>query len=266
MKQIRLCIDAGHGQNNTGNGGFDTGAVAGGMRECDIALAWALTLKHYCVLAQIPVWLTRNDNQDEARLAVRDERAELAGCTHLISIHCNSGTGSATGVETFYRDARDKEWAALVQAAGVSATGLKNRGVKHESDRVPTSRGWRGRLAIFDFDGPAALLETGFISNLKDRSIIAVRETRIKFAEKLRTAILTTRSVADKRIRHGSTVSAPPEGARQIVLRMDDRGRTGQKSRSIRMKQPTGPTGPTWPPVPRCGICARRPVPRGTAH
>jgi N-acetylmuramoyl-L-alanine amidase len=204
MKQIRLCIDAGHGQNNTGNGGFDTGATAGGMRECDIALAWALTLKHHCVLAQIPVFMTRDDNAEDARLAVRDERAEQAGCTHLISIHCNSGAASATGVETFYRvrqngvlAARDKDWAQMVQAAGVSATGLKNRGVKHESDRVPTSRGWRGRLAIFDFDGPAALLETGFISNLKDRSIIAVRETRIKFAEKLLAAILTTRSVTD---------------------------------------------------------------------
>jgi N-acetylmuramoyl-L-alanine amidase len=183
MEHFRLAIDAGHGSNNSGNGEFDSGAVAGGMRECDIALAWALTLKHHCVLAQIPVWLTRDDNEDEARLAVRDERAELAGCTHLLSIHCNSGSASATGVETFYRDARDKEWAALVQTAGVSATGLKNRGVKHESDSA------RGRLAIFDFEGPAALLETGFISNLKDRSIIAVRETRVKFAEKLVAAI-----------------------------------------------------------------------------
>lgn len=180
MKKVfRLCVDAGHGKNNTGNGGFDTGAVSGGMRECDIALAWALTLKHYCVLAQIPIFMTRDDNEDDARLAVRDERAEAAGCTHLVSIHCNSASASATGVETFYRDARDKEWAQLVQAAGISATGLKSRGLKHESDAA------RGRLAIFNFDGPAALLETGFISNVTDRSIIAVRETRVKFAEKL---------------------------------------------------------------------------------
>jgi N-acetylmuramoyl-L-alanine amidase len=184
MKPILLCLDAGHGNRNTGNG-FDSGIVAGGMRECDIALDWVLTVKQYCVQAGIPVFLTRGNNTDADPVGTRAARAAEAGCTHFLSIHTNGATGKASGVEAYYRDENDKQWAQIVLNCGVSATGLKSRGLKTEQDSQ------HSRLAVLG--GPkamaACLLETGFLDNVTDRSIISVKATRIKFAERLVTAI-----------------------------------------------------------------------------
>lgn len=173
---LRLCIDAGHGNKNSGlNAGYDSGATAGGVAEADVALAWALAGRWLAKEYGIEVYLTRDDDSDPTPVGGRDEQAERAGCTHFLSIHCNSGGSAASGTETFYRDDRDKQWAAVVNAAGVAAMGGKNRGVKHESESA------RKRLAVFDFDGQAALLETGFITNAGDRKKVQQRDTRVAF-------------------------------------------------------------------------------------
>lgn len=174
-----VCIDPGHGMGNRTEGRFDSGAVANGMRESDIVLDWSLALKAAFVEAGIPYFLIRDDSTDPTPVGRRADQATLAGCGLLLSIHCNSGPDSATGVETFYRDSDDLAWARRVQIACVKATGLKSRGCKSESDSQ------HGRLAVLKFKGPAALLETGFLSNITDRSIIASRETRIRFARSL---------------------------------------------------------------------------------
>lgn len=181
---MKLCIDPGHGFSNATPGTYDPGAIGGGLEEADIALDWALTGKWVLNRAGIAVWLTRDDDRDASPLAIRDERAHLVGCTHFLSLHCNAaaprfGTRPATGTEVFWRDVDDMRWASHVLAAALPALGLRNRGLKTEGLSP------RGRLSVFDFDGSAALLELGFITNARDRAAMTRRENRVAFWERL---------------------------------------------------------------------------------
>lgn len=179
----KLAIDAGHGLGNVKSGNVDSGAVGGGVREADIALQYARTLKHYCELAGVPVFMV-NTGQDENPVSGRDEQAELAGCSHFLSIHCNAGPDLARGTETLYRDMRDMVFAALIQRATVQSLRLNDRGLKPETVSP------HGRLAVFSFDnGPTALVELGFISNAGDRAVLLSDEKRKDWAQAIVEAI-----------------------------------------------------------------------------
>ena len=172
---MKLAIDPGHGMSNKRDDIFDPGAVAAGVRECDIALEWALTGKYILPQYGINHFLTRDDNLDEVPVGRRDDMAAVAHCTHFLSIHCNAADGKATGVEVYYRDISDRAFAQLVLDSLVEATGLKSRGLKRESESQ------HSRLAVLDFGPPACLAEIGFLDNPHDRSVIRDREVRLKF-------------------------------------------------------------------------------------
>ena len=172
---MKLCIDPGHGFSNRRPGLYDPGAEAAGVAEADIALQIALTGQWLCKQRGIACYMTRNDDSDPTPVGQRDDKAEAAGCTHFLSIHLNAADGRASGTETFYRDTTDKAWAQKVQDAALSAWGLNDRGLKSEASSQ------HSRLAVFDFDGPAALLEVGFIDHSLDRTRAQSRERRIAF-------------------------------------------------------------------------------------
>lgn len=174
---MKLAIDPGHGMGNRREGVYDPGAVGGGVAEADVALQWALTGKWILEQKGVDVWLTRDDDRDLTPVGTRDNRAREAGCTRFISIHCNSAGPTATGTETFFRDAEDKKWATIVQKAALEALDLRDRGLKTEASSQHT------RLAVLDFAGPACLLELGFISNPGDRTRMLERSRRIAFWE-----------------------------------------------------------------------------------
>lgn len=176
---MKICLDAGHGMSNRRPGVFDPGAVSAGFQESDIALQWAISGEFLLPQSGIDVFLTRDDNKDAAPVSRRDDMATQAGCTHLISIHCNAANRNATGVEAFYRDAKDKAFAEIVLDCLQKATGLRNRGLKAESDSQ------HSRLAVLDFGPPACLIEIGFIDNPVDRAKITSRDVRVKFYELL---------------------------------------------------------------------------------
>jgi len=186
---MKLCIDAGHGNSNRRNGIYDPGATVGHYTEADIVLQVALTGKWLCAQAGIETFLTRDDDSDPAPVGSRDDRAEAADCTHFLALHCNAASGNATGTETYYRDGADKRFAQQVQDAALLGWELKSRGLKTEADSQ------HSRLAVFDFDGPAALLEIGFIDNETDRPRMLSRERRIKFWEKLIAALKTRKEL-----------------------------------------------------------------------
>lgn len=180
---MKIAIDPGHGMSNRKSGLYDPGAVAFGVAEADIALAWALTGKWMLTQAGIGVWLTRDDDSDPTPVSSRDDRAEAAGCDRFLSIHCNSAGPEATGTETFYRDPADRIWATVVQQGALRALGLRNRGLKTEEQSQ------HSRLAVFDFDGPACLLELGFIDNPTDRARMQDRNRRIEFWQHIIEAV-----------------------------------------------------------------------------
>lgn len=180
MSVKRLCIDSGHAMGNSGNPTkYDPGAVAGGHTEAAIALSVGLSVKAEAVLRGLPVFLTRDDATDVTPVSTRASRANAANCSHFLSLHLNAGPEQAHGVETLYRDEADKAFAAKIHAGVLRATGLKDRGLKHESESA------RGRLAVFGFDGPACLVELGFITNGTDRGVLLKRETRIRIADEI---------------------------------------------------------------------------------
>lgn len=172
---MKLCIDPGHGNSNRRAGVYDPGATVGQFTEADIVLQVALTGKWLCAQAGVETWLSRDDDSDPDPVSTRDNRAEAAGCTHFLALHCNAATGTATGTETYYRDGADKSFAAKVQVSALSAWSLRDRGLKPEADSQ------HPRMAVFDFDGPCALLEIGFIDNPIDRPRMLSRDRRIAF-------------------------------------------------------------------------------------
>ena len=176
---MKLCIYPGHGFENVRAGRYDSGATYNGTAEADITLQWGITGKWLAKELGVPVWLTRTSDTDPAPVGSRDDRAELAGCTHFLAVHCNSFDGTATGTETLYRDSQDLALAEMVQRAALDTLKLKDRGVK------PEGASQHSRLAVFDFDGPACLVELGFIDRYADRNAMLERDNRIAFWAKV---------------------------------------------------------------------------------
>ena len=164
----KICVDPGHGMSNSKAGVYDPGAArtVGGTTyaEADIALRYGLALRPLLQYSCADVFMTRSTAGEAAPVVTRAKRAADAGCTQFVSLHLNSNDDpQANGIEVLYRDdAKDKPLAAAILQAIVSATGLKNRGVKKRTD-----------LAVLKFTaGPAVLIELGFISNAADRKLL----------------------------------------------------------------------------------------------
>ena len=140
-KQFRICLDAGHGNGNRTRGVFDPGAVAGGVREADVALDWVLALlwvgRNWFDVDADQIVLTRDDDSDYSPVGRRDDRAMAAGCSHFLSVHCNASVKPwVRGTETLFSEDRGREnsmtFADLVQRAAMGAMRSNDRGVKSE--------------------------------------------------------------------------------------------------------------------------------------
>lgn len=158
---MTIIIDPGHGMSNRRSGVFDPGAVAGPVREADIAMIWANELRSIINAAGHKVIRTRRDNNDPCPVSRRDDIARSYRGDIMISLHCNAADGTASGTEVFYRGEDDQEMAKKLSAAVSSALGIKDRGAKTERDSQHPS------LAVMDFD-KCWLIEIGFIDNPVD--------------------------------------------------------------------------------------------------
>lgn len=152
----RVCIDAGHG-------GRDPGATFRGMKESDITLAIAYSLKQFLMTHDYDVVMTRR--MDET-LTLRDRVnvANEANVDLFVSIHTNAdpdpdrpGDPEARGEEVWYHP-ESKNGLALAQAIGNS--------LKASFPSEPY-RGEKARAlyVLRKTLAPAALVEVGFIDN-----------------------------------------------------------------------------------------------------
>jgi N-acetylmuramoyl-L-alanine amidase len=171
---MKIAVDPGHGMGNSERGVYDPGAVrrSGGetYAEADIVLKYGLTLKHLLHQQGVETFMTRTSSADPAAAGGRASRAERAGCTHFVSLHLNSYSKMASGLEVLYRDvSKDRLLAAALQEGLLQVTGFRDRGVKE-----------RTNLAVLKFrPGPAALIELGFINNPDERAFVIDRDNRI---------------------------------------------------------------------------------------
>jgi N-acetylmuramoyl-L-alanine amidase len=174
---MKVAIDPGHGNSNRNPGIYDPGAehLSHGIKyqEADIALRYGLALKDVLRAQQINVFMTRENATDDAPVGERAGNAERAGCDIFVSLHLNDNESeSANGLEVLYRDSKYKPLASAMHDALIKTTGFKPRGPKQRLD-----------LAVLKFEGPAVLIELGFISNDGDRTELLNPQMRSAICE-----------------------------------------------------------------------------------
>jgi N-acetylmuramoyl-L-alanine amidase len=191
---MKVCIDPGHGMSNRRKGLFDPGAVhdeAGvTFQEADIALKYGLTLRDTFLGRGVPVFLSRDDNEDEAPVNARAARAKGQGCDVFISLHLNDfEDDAANGLEVLFNDEQDRALAEELQQALVRVTNLRNRGIKQ-----------RDNLAVLRFEGAAVLIELGFIANDRDRNTLLDVEVRNDVCSAIADTLLGKAKAIEKKL------------------------------------------------------------------
>ena len=166
-----------------GHGGHDPGAVYDGVREADLNLAIALSLKTINVTGFKPVTrvLTRDDDRFVA-LPARAEMANELGAELFVSIHCNAATRPEVSGYSVHHAPGSERGTALAQAlhrALVRALpGRNDQGILSSSFLVLK------RTAM-----PAALVECEFLSHPGSRAWLQTPEAQDQLAQAIRQGI-----------------------------------------------------------------------------
>lgn len=167
-----IVIDPGHG-------GWDNGCSRDGVIEQEVNLDISLLLDEKLKDMGYDTLLIREDNETGMKKEERVKVSKEAGATLYVSIHQNSygeegEDNYVTGVETYYTDTNEnsKTLAQLIQNYVSQKTGARNRGIiKQETLHV-----------IRENTCPSCLVETGFLTNEKERKSLASPEYQEKIA------------------------------------------------------------------------------------
>lgn len=162
-----VMIDAGHG-------GANPGALYGGRRESDDALALALEVGNILQSRGIDVLYTRTEDVFSTPYQ-RAQEANAAGVDYFISLHRNSNPvpNSYSGVESlvYSRWGRAAEMAANINEQ-LEQVGFMNLGVNERPNLV----------VLNSTEMPAVLVEVGFINNDADNAMFDERFYEIALA------------------------------------------------------------------------------------
>lgn len=165
---MKIFIDPGHGGN-------DPGAIgAKGTKESNVVLDAALALKNVLEKAGIETELSRNIDKTMS-LASRAEKANRAKVDLFVSIHCNGFANSnANGTEVFSYpgDAEGAKLSKMILDNLCENLKTASRGTKTENFAV---------LRLTEM--PAVLIETAFITNPTEESLMLEEGFSDKFAE-----------------------------------------------------------------------------------
>ena len=161
-----------------GHGGADPGCGEEGALEKDIVLPISLHLKERLEEAGVTVVMTRltDENLD---LDVRAQIANQTGSDLFVSIHCNSFEGEARGMDCYYHKneaAKQLAQAILDKAAGL---GIVTRQVQKNNYQV-----------LWDTDMPAVLVETGFVTDPQEYSLLQNENYQRTVAQAIAAAVL----------------------------------------------------------------------------
>lgn len=165
VEPMKIVIDPGHRNNK-----HDCGAVGNGLKESVLALEIAKMLKEELEACGQTCYLTRNSETETITVDARPRKAKQLGADLLISIHINSASSSAEGIEVLYNT--QKGLAEKVCKGMVEATGAVNRGAKQRTD-----------LAVLNGFNNSILLECGFISNPKEAKLMSQKDYKKKLVK-----------------------------------------------------------------------------------
>lgn len=179
-REILIIIDPGHG-------GSDPGAISPilNMRESEIVLDISLRLNKLLTEEGFRTYMTRVDDLNKDFKLDLQDRVEAANALQadlFVSVHANSFmSNSISGIETFYspKDTGGKKLAQVIQSTLINDLKMVDRGAK------PTSY-----FVLEHTIMPAALIETGFLSNPSDEAKLATNSFREQVAESTYRAII----------------------------------------------------------------------------
>jgi N-acetylmuramoyl-L-alanine amidase len=173
MAGQKIVIDPGHG-------GSDTGAVGqAGLEEADVNLAISQKLAAYLDDFDIQTLLTRTTDI-YIELSYRASVSNSWNADYFVSVHQNSNSASACGIECLYTSEAGKALATPIQACMVAATGDVDRGLVYRSDLYVLSA-----TAC-----PATIVESAFISHPPTEQKLATDEYKSLLAEAIGNGIL----------------------------------------------------------------------------
>ena len=155
---MKIFLNPGHAA------GFDSGAVAFNLRECDVNFGIAKELKILLERLGHEVKLFVSDSLQEICDAADNSNADI-----FVSIHCNASKDGGRGTETFYYSDAGAEIAAKVQREIVKSLGTVDRGIKFANFYV-----------LKNTSITAILIECAFIDNLEDNKLL--KNYQYKFA------------------------------------------------------------------------------------
>lgn len=170
----KIFIDAGHG-------GKDTGANNNNLHEKDIALKLALKLNDLLKKSGLQTALSRSTDVF-VPLIERAKKANEFNADIFVSIHLNAAVDkAASGIETlvYQNKGINNQLTTNIQDELINATCAKNRGIKERPDLV----------VLNSTKMPAVLVETGFISNDKEKNLLSMDVYQNKIAQAIANGI-----------------------------------------------------------------------------
>lgn len=147
----------------------DSGAVGNGLKEADLTKIVRDLVYSRLKELQPKIFVSKDDDNDTLSQVISKIKNKIQSGDVILDIHYNSGTSTATGIECLVSNnagQKSKDIAKDICDITSTITGLKNRGVKKESDSL------RGKLGILNLKGSAVIWEVGFISNKSDLDAI----------------------------------------------------------------------------------------------
>ena len=136
----------------------DSGAVANGRSENKETISLRNLIKSF-----IPTEIVLDDDSDS--LATVLQKIQTGNGSVVLDLHFNAASSTASGCEVLIGDdaeQNDIDLATDILAALVKNLGIKNRGIKKESETP------RKRLGVMRESGAVCLAEVCFISNKND--------------------------------------------------------------------------------------------------
>lgn len=153
-----IYIIAGHNNN-------DPGAVANGLKEADLTKVVRDLIYTRVKELEPKIFVSKDDDRDSLSQVISKIKPKIQDSDILIDIHYNSASNIATGVECLVSNnagVKSIKIGAEICDIASKISGIKNRGVKKESDSA------RGKLGILNMKGSAVIWEVGFINNPSD--------------------------------------------------------------------------------------------------
>lgn len=167
----KVAIDPGHGDKNSKNTQVDPGAVNGSNQEKDFALEISKSISTYLEENGVETTMTRTSDVDDAgeKLQWRIDKANSEKADIFISVHINSFTNDEVNGFQVQYNPNSEDGKKLAQAIQGQNTLFKDRGTEATNNL----------FVLNNFNGPAVLIEAGFISNAKDLEILQTQTQQI---------------------------------------------------------------------------------------